>query len=531
MISMGWLDNFLKKYGSLIMYLSVILFFMLIVFIPPIYVLSYAFEEGFVLDSVAKTSIILSFEIAIIVTLVCVIFGLPTAWILARKRIPYRLWVDTLIDLPLVVPTAVLGISIWLFWGSDYGLLNLFGITTGLFSKGPMLIILLHIVFTFPYVVRSIEAAIYQIDMAHEEAARVLGAPSFTVFRTISLPLFKSGLISGAILAFTRSLSETGATMMVAGLSQTAPILVVTYKKANDITSAAAVSIILIITAVILLLITKLLTIRVSIPIKRAYPILERKLVKYNIYRDTLTIVFIALIILIPTFFIVISGINKLDFNIGSVLLKSILISFLIAFFATVINLIFALPMGNIIARDKFHTGPIFDMLNDIILLVPTSALGLSLGLFWKNFALNEFLILILTHISFSFPYIVKPIAASISGVDQNLIEAARSLGATPLRAFRTVTYPLIKPAIIAGIIMGFMRSLSETGATLAVSEKIKTIPVLLVEIFNKNQFDEKAIFTCILLFLLSFIFILILKKTEERGNARHRSSKPDQSL
>ncbi len=512
-----------------LLYTLSVVFFILIVFLPPIYVLSYAFKGGFSFDEKAYSAITLSFKLALFVTLVDLIFGLPAAWILTRRQLRLHMLFDTLIDMPLVVPTAVLGVSVYFFWSS--GITSLFGVNGTLLSKGALMIALLHIVFTFPYVVRSIEAAILQIDRTQEQAATMLGASPLTVFRTISLPLFKSGLVSGAILAFTRSLSETGATMMVAGAAATAPILVVGYKKAADFNSAAGVSILLIVSAVLLLVAARLVTDRTRIPTVGVWPKAERKLARdYSRVADALTYLFIAAIILLPTFYIVLSqyaAVNPqtLSALLGdSAIIKSIFISFLIGFIAVAINLVFAVPLSLVISRDIFRLGHLMDVLNDVVLLVPTSALGLSLSLFWGNVHLNEFAVLVLAHISFSFPFMVKPISAALSGVDSSLIDAARSMGATPFRAFKTITYPIIKPAVVAGVIMTFMRSLSETGATLSVSENIKTIPVLLVDLFSSDSLDQKAVLACILLFALSFVFILWLKKLDLNKNARNNS-------
>jgi len=505
-----------------------ILIFTAIVFLPPVYVLSYAGGAKLVLNESSKIALINSFIISAAVTAVDVILGLPVAWMMARRKdLKYRYIIDTLIDMPLVVPTSVLGLSVFYFWGAGMG--SLFGLDEGLLSKGPIMLALLHIVFTFPYIVRSIEAAISQINISHEQAATMLGAPPLTVFRTVSLPLFKSGLIAGAILVFTRSLSETGATMMVAGLFSTASTIVVDYKKAQDIPSAAAVSIVLIAVAVLLLISAKILSGGFRIPVIHVWPQTERKLSRrYVPYRDALISFLVILIVLLPTFYIVLSGLNVIrsqtiiELIRNQALMESLIISFIIGLVATGINLVLAIPLAYVISKNMFKAGGIVDTMSDIILLVPTSALGLSLSLFWKNFAFPELLILVLAHLSFTFPLMVKPISAALAGVETGIEDAACTLGANKVTIFKTITYPLIKPAIIAGIIMTFMRSLSETGATLSVSENIKTIPVLLVDIFTKGMVDDKTILACIVLFAASFAFIVALKIVESKKNAKH---------
>ncbi|MFH1055008.1 MAG: ABC transporter permease subunit [Candidatus Altiarchaeota archaeon] len=505
-----------------------LLVFVFIIFLPPVWVLSYALKTKFTLDSAGQTALLNSFIIGLVVTLFDLVFGLPTAWIMARRpNLRFRLLIDTLIDMPLVVPTSVLGLSVFYFWGDGLG--ALLGVSEGLVSKGPILIALLHIAFTFPYVVRSIEAAIVQINRSHEQAATMLGASPLTVFRTISLPLFKTGVISGSILAFTRSLSETGATMMVAGLFSTAPTIVVAYKKAADIPSAAAVSIVLICSAVILLLLTKVFSGGFKVPVFRVWPSQERTLSRgYVRLRDALVSVGVLLVILLPTFYIVLSGLGTIRGDTFIALIRDqpmidgIVVSFIIGFVVTFVNLLVAIPLGILITKDVFRLGGIVDTMSDIILLVPTSALGLSLSLFWKNFAFNEPMILVLAHLSFTFPLMVKPISAALSGVEESLEDAARTLGARQLTVFRTIIFPLIKPGIIAGLIMTFMRSLSETGATLSVSENIKTVPVLLVDIFTQGKVDDKTILACIILFLASFAFVIALKKIDSTKNASH---------
>jgi len=508
-----------------ILYLLALLFFLLFIFLPPVYVLSYAFKEKFVLDDASKTALINSLTIGGVVTLVDLLLGLPVAWILAkRKNMRFRYIIDALVDMPLVVPTSVLGLSVFYFWNGGMG--SLLGLEGGLISKGPLLIALLHIVFTFPYLVRSIEAAILQIDITHEQAATMLGASPLTVFRTISLPLFKSGLISGAILVFTRSLSETGATMMVAGLFSTAPTIVVDYKRAGDIPSAAAISVVLIGIAVVLLVLAKLLSTGFRVPMSRVWPSEERELSrKYAPVRDILLPACFFMLILLPTFYIVLISLGVIQFSTltglagNMVIIDGIIVSFVVGCVVTIANLALAIPLGILINRNLFRVGHIVDTMSDIVLLVPTSALGLSLSLFWKNFALNEFLILILAHLSFTFPLMVKPISAALGGVDPHLEDAARTLGAKPSKVFQTIVYPLIKPGILAGIVMTFMRSLSETGATLSVSENIKTIPVILVDMFTGGTVGDEAILACIILFAISFVFIMFLKKKEVNKN------------
>lgn len=490
---------------------TAIIIFLAVIFLPAVYILgSFSFDKTLFSLEIVK-AILLSFEIALIVTVINLLIGLPLAWQIARCKSRWMRWLDNLIDLSLVMPTAALGFSIYLYWGSEYGLARLLGLEGGLISKGPLLIILLHVVFTLPYMIRSVMAAIEQLEPTLEEAAITLSAHPFTIFRSISLPLFKDGIIVGSILSFTRSISETGATMIVAGSFVTAPVLIVHLKDAGSLPQAAGASIILILTSVVILFVTKLSLGKKSLNLKRVYPNFEKYLPKLKPAMSTAVLIFFALIIFLPTVFIALYNFFNFQPFVNNLLINSLLVTFGIALLVTLLNLLLAAPLAYIIARNKYRLGKVLEILNEMVLLVPTSALGLSLVLFWHNFLSNEFLILALTHLSFSFPLLVEPVAAAIKDIAIETEDAAYTLGASSRKMFVSILLPQIKPALIAGSIMVFMRSLSETGATLAVTKNIKTIPVYIVELVKADNLNQAA-FVSVVLFALAIIFLTMLK-------------------
>jgi len=362
--------------------------------------------------------------------------------------------------------------------------------------------------------VRSVSAAIMQLDVAYEEAADSLGASPFSFFRTIALPLCRDGVINGAVLSFTRSLSETGATMMVAGVFATAPVLIVSLKDADNFPAAASLSIILILIALLILVLARTAFGKKTFTLPTIRPDFEKKLSGLFSPRNFIvTFVYFAMIFL-PTIFLVLYYFMNFKAVDISALTGSLLISFAVAGIVTLFNAFLALPIAYIIARNRMGIGEIVESLNEVILIVPTSALGLSLALFWRQFLPWEIVILILAHLCFTFPLFVKPLVAAFRNISTDQEDAAYSLGAGTVRIFRTVILPQIKPALITGAIMVFMRSLSETGATLAVSQNIKTVSVLIVELFKENRLDEAAI-ACLILFSFSLVFLVILKKTQ----------------
>ena len=510
------ISNKLSKKLGHISFGAVIIFFLSIIFLPAVYVLrQFSFNGGIFTNEVLR-SVFLSFGIALIVTLINLVLGLPLAWWIVRSKFWLTRWLDNLIDLSLVMPTAALGFSVYLYWGTKFGIARLIGLDGGLISEGPMLIVLLHVVFTLPYMVRSVMAEIAQLDLTLEEAAVTLSAKPFTIFRTVSLPLFKNGIIVGSILSFTRSISETGATMIVAGTFVTAPVLIVGLKNLGAIPQAAGASIILIVTSVALLFVTKLFLGKKSLNLQHAYPNFEGKLPKLKNAMNTVILLIFIIFVFLPTIFIALYNVFNFQFFFSQALLQSLLVTFGIAFVITFVSLIFTAPLAYIIARNRYHLGKVLDTLNEVVLLVPTSALGLSLALFWHNFLSNDLLTLALTHLSFSFPLLVKPVVVAIKDVSKETEEAAATLGASARKMFVSILLPQIKPALIAGSIMVFMRSLSETGATLAVTKNIKTIPVYIVELVKSNQLNQAA-FVSVVLFALAIMFLTILKYNKKK--------------
>ena len=515
----------------------VILFFLGFVILPTLYVLTYAFTNWDLIQSEVLsnseimsqiwTAIANSFEIAAIVTVIDILFGLPMAWILVRKNFRGKQLIDTLIDMPLAVPTAALGFSAAIFWGiTPTDLTNPLGLK--IISSPFLLIILLHVVFSYPYMVRSLSAILEQIDQTFEVAGRTLGASPLTAARTITLPLFRAGLVTGIILCFARSLSETGGTVAaLATISNTdfntAPTLIDSLQSTPAL---AFTSIVLIILALVLLVIVAFVVKRVHIPIRKVWPRPERILSR-NLgpkFKDVTSVLFLTFIVLIPSFFVFTfvftsSPSTTTDWStFGEALFNS----FLIAGVVTIIDLALGVPLALYIAKGRSKRLPeALDILVNVPLIVPTVALGFSLKLFWVGgepvsgpFAI--FLVM-LAHIAFTYPLMVRNVTGAVEEIDPTFEETARTLGAKPVQSFKRVLLPMIKASILAGAIMAFTRSLGETGATRAISTTVLTAPNYIVNLVKGVKDYYTAALACIILIILSYALMLLLRYITRR--------------
>jgi ABC-type spermidine/putrescine transport system permease subunit II len=182
--------------------------------------------------------------------------------------------------------------------------------------------------------------------------------------------------------------------------------------------------------------------------------------------------------------------------------------------------------MAILIARKKFGKMPstVLDILVNIPLIVPSIALGVSLKFFWQSFAfMPEFLLLVFAHLAITYPYFVRSMSAAFERISLDMEEAARTLGAKPFGVFRTIMLPLAKYSILSGAIMVFTRSVSETGATVAVVTTLKTAPVVIVD-WVKGVVPATSLeigLGCGLLVLLSFLILLLLRFVS-RGKGRY---------
>ena len=478
----------------------------------------------------------LSFVVAIIATLIDLVVGLPIAWVLVRKEFRGKSYVNTLIDMPLAIPTAAMGFSAALFWGITPGIDKPWG-AISFTNSAFVLLLLLQIVFSFPYMVRSLAAILEEIDINYEVAARACGASRLTAARTVTLPLFRSGIVTGAILCLAKTLSETGGVMAALSTIQSreynATALIGTMKSAslfNDalVPALAFVSIVLIVLSIILLIIVKLIVTKVKLPMRKVWTNLEKKLSKgaFPKLKDAGAFFFLTFVVLVPAFFIFgfVATAEPSQTADWGAFWSSLGLSFAIAGVVTTIVLLLGIPMGILIARSrKKKAAGVLDVLVNIPFIVPTAALGFSLGLFWTTqpflpVTADVFLI-VMAHVAFTYPFVVRNVVGALESLDTTYEDTARTLGAKPLQVFKRVMFPMMKASVLAGAIMTFTRSLGETGATLAVSPKAITAPVYIVELIRTGSYYQAGL-ASILLIMVSFVIVLVMRRLTTRGGA-----------
>jgi sulfate transport system permease protein len=196
----------------------------------------------------AVAAIRLTLVVSLIVVAINACFGTVIAWILVRDDFPGRRIVNAVIDLPFALPTIVAGVVLLALYGKGGPV----GIDVS-FTRASIVLALLFV--TLPFVVRSVQPVLIELDQSMEEAAASLGARPFTVFRRIVLPNLAPAIISGSALSFARAIGEFGSVVLISGnlpfKTEVGPVYVFNQIENDNVPAAAAVSIVLLAAALL----------------------------------------------------------------------------------------------------------------------------------------------------------------------------------------------------------------------------------------------------------------------------------------
>jgi sulfate transport system permease protein len=184
----------------------------------------------------------LSLAAAALVALINALFGTLLAWVLVRDDFRGKSAVNALIDLPFALPTIVAGLLVLAMYGPQSPLhMNV------AFTRTAILLVLLFV--TLPFVVRTVQPVLHELDTEMEEAARSLGARELTVFTRIVLPSIMPGILSGVAMAFARAVGEIGSITLISGNrpfhTEVASVWILNQSQSGNGTGAAAVAVVL----------------------------------------------------------------------------------------------------------------------------------------------------------------------------------------------------------------------------------------------------------------------------------------------
>jgi sulfate transport system permease protein len=205
----------------------------------------------------------LSFAASLIAASINVVFGGIVAWVLVRYRFPGKRIIDALVDLPFALPTAVAGITLTALYSSNGWIgryLEQFGWKVA-FTPAGVVVALTFI--GLPFVVRTVQPVLEDVERELEEAAASLGATSLQTFLRITFPTIMPAMLTGFALAFARATGEYGSVIFIAGnmpmVSEITPLFIITKLEQYDYAGATAIAVVMLVASFLLLLTINLL--------------------------------------------------------------------------------------------------------------------------------------------------------------------------------------------------------------------------------------------------------------------------------
>ena len=215
-----------------------------------------------VTDERTVTALRISFGASLIAALVNVVFGAIVAWVLVRYRFPGRRIVDAAVDLPFALPTAVAGIALAAIYAPNGWVGQLLAPLGIKVAFTPLGIVIALIFIGLPFVVRTVQPVMEEIDREVEEVAATLGANRFQTITRVLLPGLAPALLTGFALAFARAVGEYGSVIFIAGnipyVSEIAPLLIVIRLEEFNYAGATAIAAIMLVISFLMLFVINL---------------------------------------------------------------------------------------------------------------------------------------------------------------------------------------------------------------------------------------------------------------------------------
>jgi len=205
----------------------------------------------------------LSFSAALFAALVNAVFGFLVAWVLVRYSFPGKRFVDSFVDMPFALPTAVAGISLSAIYAQN-GWVGQFFAPYGIkIAYAPPGIVIALIFIGLPFVVRTVQPVLEDLDAELEEAAACLGASRWQTFRHVIFPAVWPALLTGFTLAFARAVGEYGSVVFIAGnipfVSEITPLIIISKLEQYDYAGATAVGAVMLLLSFVMLLVINLM--------------------------------------------------------------------------------------------------------------------------------------------------------------------------------------------------------------------------------------------------------------------------------
>jgi len=451
-------------------------------------------------------------------TLLTLLIGLPGAWLFSHFTFPGKKVLKLLTTLPFILPTVVVAAGFNALLGPrgwiNLGLMALFNLESPpiQFLNTFAAILTAHVFYNTTIIIRVVSSAWQRQNIRLQQAAKVLGANSWRTFREVTLPLLRPSILGGTLLVFLFNFTSFGAILMLGG-AQFATLEVEIYIQALHMLNlplAGVLSILQLLCTLIITVTHNRISGKSNIEIASRSRSLTPRRPRRGLERLTAVLLIVVLFTLLvaPLASLAFRSFVKLEANRGErgEIQRGLTLqyyrelwnnrqgslfyappitaarnSFLFAF----ITILITLPLGVLVAYALRQRSPVNSIL-DPLLMLPLGASAITLGLGFilvfnrPPFSEITFPILLpIAHSLVALPFVVRTLSPALRSIPDSLRNAARVLGAPPLRVWLEVDLPLLAPSVLIGVIFALTISLGEFGATTFLSRpEYPTLPI-----------------------------------------------------
>jgi len=482
-----------------------------------------------------------SFKVTIVSTILAVTLGLPLAYLLRRVKILGSSIVQIIVIVSYISPPFI-GAYAWIQLLGRNGVVtkfinNLFNMEfDGIYGfTGIVLVLTLQ---SFPLIFIYISGALKNMDNSLIEAAESLGYSNFQRIRKIVIPLITPTILASSLLVFMRVIADFGTPMLIGEGYRTMPVLIYSQfmsEVGGDAGFAAALASIFIFVTIGLFLFQRIIARQYSYSMSALRPMAAEKVSGFKNVISHIFVYLIAFLAILPQLVVtytsflesaggqVYTGKFSLQ-NYKNILfdkdLSMILNTYKMGLMAIVIIVVFGLLIAYLTVRKRSMVTSLLDTVSMLPFVIPGSVLGIALVFAFSSqpfFLTGTLTIMVVSFVIRRMPYTIRSSNAIISQISPSIEEAAISLGASETRAFTRVVVPMMMPGVLAGAIMSWITILGELSASIILySSSTQTLSVSIYTEVIRGNFGNASAYSAILT-ITSILSLLLFFKLSGR--------------
>lgn len=482
---------------------------------------------------------------AVVSTTIALCLGTVLAWIISSTNMPLVRYLGIIPLLPMFLPPLIGAIGWEFLLSPGPGLLNILlrDILPGAQASGPLNIYSLwgimwvNSIYVTPYVYLIALTAFRQYDTSLDEAARVAGSGTLATFRRVTVPLLRPGLMAGVVLALITSLGDFSIPLILGAPNQTPFLTTQIYDELSNFPendqAAAALSIITIIITITALYVQRRMLRGQNRFVTLAGKGARRRLTDLGRIRRwvvfVLLLAYIVLTVVVPIIAIFnvslrrywtanlgLHGVTWSNYSLvfhDSIAVSSVRNSLELAFIGASVGMLLAVLIAQTVQRSKVRGRSALDYISTIPLAIPGTVFGASLLIFFLNGPIVLYgsdLLLLIAYIAFFLPQGFRTASASLAQLSPELEESAMVCGSGWFGAMRSVTLPLLTPAIASGWIFMFILISREVSmSALLASDNTTVMSVAIINFWQNGYLPELAAFSVIVLLISAVLTVL----------------------